>query len=167
MAPSTVLSQSGGCMAGSSSAQRRAKRAGRVGRWAWLACLVLAALLACRERVGASLPESEIGAPGSGQRGGERAAIFGTEGGAGSDSSALQDGGAPGEGGAPVQARPEPAPGSPRPPVIRSPGRVAQSEWQVSGVSAKGVRVPGALPEPLTTPDDGVYGYAREVDSAW
>jgi hypothetical protein len=128
----------------------------RVGRWAWLACLGLAALLACRERVGASLPESESDAPGFGQHGGESAAMFGTEGGAGGDSGAREDGGGAGEGGAAAPARPEPAPGSARPPVIRCPGRVAPRECRVSGDSAKGVRLLGTLLEPLATRVDGV-----------
>src|SRR5882724_1324441 len=114
MAPSTVLSQSGGCMAGTSSARPRAKRAqpraSRVGRWAWLAFLGLAAHLACRERVGASLPGDDSGAPSS-VLGGDRAAISGPEGGAGGDLGARSEGGASAEGGTSAQARPQPASG--------------------------------------------------------
>jgi Amidohydrolase family/Thrombospondin type 3 repeat len=128
----------------------------RVGRWAWLAFLGLAALLACRERVRGSLPEDETGAPSSAQRGGDRAVIFGIEGGAGGDLGARGDSGVTSQSGTTAQARPEPASGSRRPPFIQCPGRIAPGECHVSGDSAKGVRVLGTLLEPLAARIDGV-----------
>jgi imidazolonepropionase-like amidohydrolase len=132
----------------------------RVGRWAWRAFACATLIFGCRERVGVATRGEMSAGSGSAPEGGEPAALSGADRGGGSfgGGGAARDGGAraDGEGGASTGGARASGSGSARPPLIRCPPRAPQRDCQVSGDSAKGVRLLGTLLEPLGARVDGM-----------
>jgi Amidohydrolase family len=124
--------------------------------WAWRALLGAAVIFGCRERVSPTALGGQQGARSALPDGGETPTISRSDGGAGGDASSSREGGASSDGGVSPRDPPAVASGTSRPPLLHCPGRVVPDACQLSGDSAKGLRLLGTLLEPLAARIDGV-----------